>query len=333
MSSLPIEFPGLGLQFNPSRVAFVIFGKEIYWYGVIIAFGFLLAVAYCYYRAKRFGIEPDDLVDMLIIAVPVALVCARAYYVIFNFSLYRAAEGGVDWGRAVAVWDGGLAIYGGIIGGLAAAFFVSRYKKIKPGAMLDLGSLGLLIGQAVGRWGNLINREAFGTETTLPWRMRLYRGVDSFLEVHPTFLYESLWNTIGFVLLALFSRRKRTFDGQVFLLYIAWYGFGRGLIESMRVDSLMLFGSETIRVSQLLGFFSCVVAAALVIYFTQIRPRDPADMLINRVAAADAGREHTEILPTDEENYVPSPQDSSEEGKGPDKAPADDTEKKPESGD
>jgi phosphatidylglycerol:prolipoprotein diacylglycerol transferase len=218
----------------------------------------------------------------------VALVCARAYYVIFNLSLYRSAEGGLEWGRVIAVWDGGLAIYGGIIGGLGAAYLVSKFKHIKPAAMLDLGSMGLLIGQAIGRWGNLINREAFGTVTTLPWRMRLYQSLDAYVDVHPTFLYESLWNILGFVLIALFSRRKRSFDGQIFLLYIAWYGFGRGLIESLRTDSLMLFGSETIRVSQLLGFLSCIVAVALLIYFTQVKPQDPAAMFVNRVAAAAA---------------------------------------------
>ncbi|SMC45695.1 prolipoprotein diacylglyceryl transferase [Papillibacter cinnamivorans] len=270
MNHTPIQFPGLGLSFNPDRVAFTLFGHDIYWYGIIIAAGFLLAVLYTYKRAHRFGVKQDDFLDLLLYAVPIAIVGSRIYYVIFYFSLYQYQDNGVtkvNWAEIFRIWDGGLAVYGSIIAAVITAFIFCRIKKISFGAVADLGALGLLIGQAVGRWGNFINREAFGALTDLPWRMGVVPRGGSYVEVHPTFLYESLWNVIGFFLLASLSKRRK-FNGQIFLLYVAWYGFGRGLIEGLRTDSLYLWGTG-LRVSQVVGFVSC--AAALIIYFIHRR--------------------------------------------------------------
>ena len=257
MDGTPITFPGLGIEMNPPRVAFTILGKDFYWYGVKIAVGFLLAVLYVTRRSKEFGIKSDDLVDMLIYAVPTAMICARLYYVVFNFSLFRD-----NLPAVIRIWDGGIAIYGAVIGGVLAAYIFSRVRRINLPAILDISSLGLLIGQALGRWGNFVNREAYGAVTDAFLRMGIYvneNGVLRQIFVHPTFLYESLWNAAGFVFLHLFSKKLRRYDGQIFLMYLAWYGLGRGFIEGLRTDSLYLFGTG-LRISQVLGFSSCLAA-------------------------------------------------------------------------
>ena len=295
----PITFPGLGLEFHIDRVAFTIFGKDIYWYGIIIACGFLLAVAYCCWQARRYGIRQDDLIDMLFFAVPLCIIGARLYYIIFYFDLFLTEVDGVlkpDFGKMVAIWDGGLAIYGGIIMAVIVAAVFCRVRHIKFGALADLGCFGLLIGQAVGRWGNFVNQEAFGGLTDLPWRMGLTIG-GNYVEVHPTFLYESVWNVIGFFLLWLIARRWRKFDGQIFLSYIAWYGFGRGIIEGLRTDSLYFFGLEVfgvpIRTSQVLGFASAAVAAGVLLWQLLGRRHRPEDLYVNQ-AAAQAARKQEE---------------------------------------
>lgn len=284
-----ITFPGLGFSCNPSRVAFNLFGKDIYWYGIIIAFGFLLAVLFCSKQAKKYGITGDNLVDVLIFAVPFSIIGARLYYVIFYFSQFQTEVNGVlkpDFGKIIAIWDGGLAIYGGIIAAVLTAWIVCKVKKIGFGAFCDVSSFGLLIGQAVGRWGNFINREAFGGETTLPWRMGLY--APDYMEVHPTFLYESLWNVIGFLLLFWLSKKiVRKFDGQFFLFYIIWYGLGRAVIEGLRTDSLYFFGltlfGVPIRTSQLLAIISCLAAAVILFIQLVIRKHKPEDLYVNRI--------------------------------------------------
>ena len=270
MSKPIISFPMLGADFslNPSN-SFQLFGISIYWYGVIIATGFLLAVCYCIRRSNEFGLTSDNVLDMLIIATPAAIIGARAYYVIFNFSLYQDDLMGI-----FRIRDGGLAIYGGILAAVLGLFIAARYRKFSPFAMLDLGAFGLLIGQCIGRWGNFMNREAFGRETDIFCRMGLtdpVTGVTTY--VHPTFLYESLWNLLGFILLHIFSKKaERRFDGQFFLMYVAWYGFGRMFIEGLRTDSLYLFAN--IRVSQLLAFVSCL-AACITLYVLLRRPYNP----------------------------------------------------------
>lgn len=250
-----IAFPGFGLDFEISRVAFEIFGRPIYWYAIIIAAGFLLAVFYALKRSKEFHLTEDHLTGMLIVAVPLAIICARAYYVIFEFEKYRDNLISVFY-----IWEGGIAIYGSIIGALLGVFIYCRYKKISIVRFLDIGALGLMIGQAIGRWGNFVNAEAYGGETSLPWRMELSGGMC----VHPTFLYESLWNTVGFIVLHFYSKHRR-FDGEIFWLYILWYGIGRAMIEGLRTDSLYLFGTG-IRTSQALAIVSAVIALAVLIY-------------------------------------------------------------------
>ncbi|MDF2838744.1 MAG: Prolipoprotein diacylglyceryl transferase, partial [Evtepia sp.] len=254
-----ISFPGLGLQLHVDPVAFTILGRDIYWYGIIIAVGFLLAVLFCMHYAEEFGIKTDDFLDMLIFATPGAIIGARLYYVVFYLDLFRNADGSLNFAKMLRIHDGGMAVYGSILAAVLVAWIVMRVKKVPFLAMADLGALGLLIGQCVGRWGNFVNVEAFGGGTTLPWRMGIVQRIDGVLqhtEVHPTFLYESIWNLLGFLLL-LFLLRKglRRFDGMLFFTYIAWYGFGRGLIEGLRTDSLYFFATG-MRVSQMVGFFS-----------------------------------------------------------------------------
>lgn len=195
-------------------------------------------------------------------AVPSCIIGARLYYVIFYLDLYRNADGSLNWGEMVAVWDGGLAIYGAVIAGAIVAFFYTRHKKIKMGAMTDLAVMGLLLGQCIGRWANFINREAFGAETTLPWRMRLWTSATEYIEVHPTFFYESLWNLIGLLLILLVVSKARRFDGENTWFYFLWYGLGRFWIEGLRTDSLYL---GPVRVSQLLAGISCIAAIAVLV--------------------------------------------------------------------
>ncbi len=276
----PIEFPGLGLTFHIQRVAFELFGRSIYWYGIIIACGFLLAAVFCSRQAHQFGIKRDHLLDMLLFALPIGIICARIYYVVFNAQLYFNEDGKFVWKDAVAIWDGGIAIYGGIIGGVLTCLIFCRIRKIPFLAMADLAVLGLLIGQCIGRWGNFVNQEAFGGPCTLPWRMGLNIN-GQYMTVHPTFLYESLWNAVGFCLLFFPIRKLRTFDGELFLSYLLWYGLGRFWIEGLRTDSLYLFQTG-IRVSQLVALLSVAAAAVLLIRNLVFVKHSPEQLWVNR---------------------------------------------------
>lgn len=285
----PIVFPGLGLELNINRVAFSVFGKDIYWYGIIIACGFILAVTYCYYNAKRFGIVKDRVIDFILFAAPGGIIGARIYYVVFYLSLYRNPDGSFNWGKAIAIWDGGLAIYGGVIAAIIILLIFCAVNKIKFLAFADLGSYGLFIGQAIGRWGNFCNQEAYGGPTTLPWRMGL-TVAGEYIEVHPTFLYESVWNLVGLAFAHFVLRKHRKFDGQVFLFYLSWYGLGRFWIEGMRTDSLYLFNTE-IRVSQLLAGICFLIAGALLIVLTIKLKHDPERLYVNQAAATAEGEQ------------------------------------------
>ncbi len=286
-----VLFPGLGLQLELNPIAFTLFGWPIHWYGVIIAAGFLLAVLYCSHISPRFGIKQDDLLDVLIAGVPLGIVGARLYYIIFYLDLFRKADGSLDFGAMVRIWDGGLAIYGGVIMAVLVGVVVCRIKKISFFAMADVCVFGLLIGQAVGRWGNFVNVEAYGGETTLPWRMGIVEyaanGTARYLEVHPTFLYESLWNIVGLIVLIVIAKRWRKFDGQMFFSYLVWYGVGRGFIEGLRTDSLYFFGTG-IRVSQMLGFASALAGAAVLIWMLAVRRPGPERLWVNRQKETDA---------------------------------------------
>lgn len=285
----PIVFPGLGLELNINRVAFSVFGKDIYWYGIIIACGFILAVTYCYYNAKRFGIVKDRVIDFILFAAPGGIIGARIYYVVFYLSLYRNPDGSFNWGKAIAIWDGGLAIYGGVIAAIIILLIFCAVNKIKFLAFADLGSYGLFIGQAIGRWGNFCNQEAYGGPTTMPWRMGL-TVAGEYIEVHPTFLYESVWNLAGLAFAHFVLRKHRKFDGQVFLFYLSWYGLGRFWIEGMRTDSLYLFNTG-IRVSQLLAGICFLIAGALLLVLTIKLKKDPERLYVNQVAATAEGEQ------------------------------------------
>lgn len=281
-----VSFPSLGLEFQLNRVAFHVGSWPVYWYGVIIAAGFLLAVMYCSRQAPRFGIRQDDIIDMLFFAVPLSIIGARVYYIIFYPELYRRADGSWDFGAMVRIWDGGLAIYGGVIMAVITLLVFCKVRKIKFLAFADLGSYGMLIGQMVGRWGNFVNIEAHGGPTDLPWRMGIYQYVDGtrqYMEVHPTFLYESLWNLAGLLLLIWVGKKDRKFDGQIFLGYFAWYGVGRGFIEGLRTDSLY-FLNTPIRVSQVFGFATAAVAIILLVILLT-RKHDPAKLWVNQMKA------------------------------------------------
>lgn len=275
-----VSFPGLGLEFELNRVAVSLFGHNIYWYGVIIAAGFLLAVAFGLWKAPRFGLDPDAIVDAIFYVVPSAIIGARLYYVIFNPAVCFDADGSFSLLRMIAFWDGGLAIYGGVIATVISALLFCKVRKVDFWSGMDITCYGLLIGQLIGRWGNFVNVEAYGGETDLPWRMGI-ETAQGYWEVHPTFLYESLWNLLGFFLLLLvLGKGLRKFDGMLFLLYLAWYGFGRGLIEGLRTDSLYFFDTG-LRVSQLLGFASCVLALLLLVWKLKSRP-DSGALYVNR---------------------------------------------------
>ena len=258
-----ISFPFFGIEWNPIQVI-QIGPLSLHIYGLIIGVGLMLAVLYGWRRSRQFGIKTDDITDGVLWIVPFAIVCARAYYCIFEWD-ERFADDPIS---VLYIWNGGLAIYGGIIGAVIGVAVFCYFKKIKLPALLDLVSLGFLIGQSIGRWGNFFNREAFGAATGIFCRMGLLNKWTGQVEYyHPTFLYESLWNATGFVLLHFLSK-KRKYDGQIALGYAAWYGLGRAFIEGLRTDSLM-WGS--FRVSQVLAAVS-FLAAATVLVIKHFRP-------------------------------------------------------------
>lgn len=283
MRDAVISFPGFGWTFDPGY-CIQIGSFCIYYYGLIIAVGFLLAVLYVSRVHKRFDITMDDVYDYVIWGVIAGVICARLYYCI-TFT----DESGVhtylhDPASFLRIRDGGLAIYGGVIGAVVALVIRSRMKKQSVFPILDVAGLGFLIGQLVGRWGNFFNREAYGYETDVFWRMGLTLN-GSTVCVHPTFLYESLWNLLGFVLLHNHSKYRRRYQGQYFLLYLIWYGCGRAVIEGFRSDSLWLV-PDVIRISQLLALVSA--AAALIVYILNARRLKAGDPpLLGRLPAAE----------------------------------------------
>ena len=288
MDDSPIRFPGLfgDWEFTASSVAFHIGGKAIYWYGILIALGVVLALWFCMRQRTKYGISEDNLLDGVLWGVPLSVIGARVYYVIFYLSEFRNTDGSLDWGRVIAVWDGGLAIYGGVIVAIATCYVLSRVRHFKLGALTDLVVMGLLIGQAIGRWGNFMNREAFGGETTLPWRMELLTKAGEAVDVHPTFLYESLWNVVGLLLIVFIVSKARRFDGENTWFYFLWYGLGRFWIEGLRTDSLYLFdwtiGGQPIRVSQALSLVMVLVSSFMLLYHIKLHPHRPEELYVNQ---------------------------------------------------
>lgn len=272
-----IEFPGLGIRTDPAKtLPFSVFGKEIYYYGLIIAVGFVLAIVYARLRCKEFGVSFDSVTDAIIFAVPLAIICARLYYVAFSWSSYK--DHPLD---IFKIWEGGIAIYGGVIGAGLGLLLFSKVRKKKIAPYLDIMGLGLLIGQLIGRWGNFFNREAHGAETGKNFFLRMYMYSsqnNAFGAWHPTFLYESFWNLLGLILLHFFSR-KRKYDGQIFLMYVAWYGLGRVWIEGLRTDSLWI---GPMRVSQLLAGLSFLAAVGIMIWIQVKKKPDGSGLQVRK---------------------------------------------------
>lgn len=252
-----VSFPGLGLNFKVERVAFSIGDFNVYWYGILIGAGFLLALVFAMKNLKRYNIHPEEFTDCVFAGLICGIIGARLYYVAFRWEDYSQ-----NLFEIFNIHNGGLAIYGGIIGGLGAACIVAKRKKMNIPGMLDIGAMGFLIGQGIGRWGNFINQEAFGTPTDLPWGM-VSENTDN-IAVHPCFFYESVWCILGFFVLFILSLKWRKFDGQSFILYLIWYGFERMIVEGLRTDSLYtpFFG---LRVSQILSGILVIVGIVLLI--------------------------------------------------------------------
>jgi phosphatidylglycerol:prolipoprotein diacylglycerol transferase len=280
-----ISFPGLGLEFNPARML-ELGPLKIHFYGVIIALGLVLAVVYALRRREQFGLSEDDLMDGVLWIAPFAILCARIYYCAFEWDRY--ADNPIS---ILYIWEGGIAIYGAVIGAAIGVILHCKvFKKISVLATLDLVALGFMIGQMMGRWGNFFNREAHGGVTDSFLRMGLLNPITGEGQYyHPTFLYESAWNLVGFVLLHFFSKKRR-YDGQVALCYVAWYGLGRCFIEGLRTDSLWW---GPFRVSQVLAAVSCLAAVTLLLLQSR-REHKPEDLFVNKVAAKKAAEEAAE---------------------------------------
>ena len=284
MHTSTISFPGIGIGEFEVNSSF--FGTTVQWYAVIIVLGMIAAVSYTVIQAKKIGITFEDVIDFALFTIPFGIIGARLYYVLTSLDEFDS------FGEAIAIWNGGLAIYGGIIAGGITVLCVCYFKKINFFAFADCVSPGVLLAQGIGRWGNFMNGEAYGVQTDSFIRMGLQNGnvnsdiADGIITgvnygemayVHPTFLYESLWNLLGVLLVYLYAKFiHKKYDGQLFLMIFGWYGFGRMFIEGLRTDSLYIGPAEWgIRVSQVLGGAIFVVAAALLVYFIFKKPTKP----------------------------------------------------------
>ena len=278
-----ISFPNLKLSFNPPRGIQLGENFSIQFYGMIIALGLLLAVFYGLKRRRQFGLKENDILDGVLCVVPFAIICARLYYCLFSWNDFKANPMSILY-----IWEGGLAIYGGVIGAAIGTVAFCLLRKMKLPAVLDLVALGFLIGQSIGRWGNFFNREAFGAVTDSFFKMGLTNSITGkTVYYHPTFLYESVWNAAGFVALHFLSK-KRQYDGQIALGYVAWYGLGRTFIEGLRMDSLY-WGN--LRVSQVLAAGTCFIAVAalfVLAFFRHDRAKLYANVNADAIAEEDA---------------------------------------------
>lgn len=251
-----ISFPGLGLSFDVNRVAFTIFGKEIYWYAICILSGYLLAMLFVCLTAKKRKVEPDNIIDICFWGLIFGLIGARIYYCIFDWK----SIGGF-WG-IFKIWEGGIAIYGAIIGAVMSTYIYCKHHKLNTKNVFDVCVPGLLIGQIIGRWGNFFNAEVYGGETDNILRM----SINNTQGVHPLFLYEGIWNFIGLILILIFRDKKKA-DGQVFFFYIFWYSLGRLFLEGMRQSEYILYLiPNVLGISQLVGFLGIVLGIAGIIF-------------------------------------------------------------------
>ena len=270
-----ISFPGLGIgEFEVDSVAFSIGNVEIAWYAIIITIGIIAASLYTIWRANQVNISTEDIIDGILFVVPSGIVGARLYYVLTTLENYHSFK------DVINIREGGLAIYGGILAGALAVYLVMRYKKIPFLTIADCCTPGIILAQSIGRWGNFMNGEAYGYQTDSFIRMGLQNvntrvdfATAEMVFVHPTFLYESLWNLVGFILINLFYKHRK-YGGQVLIIVFGWYGLGRMWIEGLRTDSLMIFG-DTVRVSQLLAFLIFVAAASALIFLAIKKPQKP----------------------------------------------------------
>ncbi len=300
LANVPVEvsFPGLGIENIPvSRVAFTLFGIHVYWYGMLIALAIILSLFLSTRQADKYGLKSDDIMDMYIFLIPAMIIFARIYYVVFEWDYYR-----VDWRRIFNTREGGLAFYGGVIGGVLAIILVARFKKIKSADIFDFLIVYVPLAHGIGRWGNFFNQEAFGTNTTLPWGMISSQttaylanipGTDAFAPVHPTFLYEFIGNLVLFFIL-LKIRSNRHFAFQVLLTYLLGYGTIRFFVEGIRTDALFI-GDTSWRISQVLSAAMVVVSAILLVLFGQRARR-------NLTAQTAALEDFVEIPPQDKPN-------------------------------
>lgn len=239
----------------PDPIAFRIFGWEIRWYGVLISTAILIGIAIAVSRGKKKGIISDDILDIVLVSVPAAIIGARLYYVIFQWQYYANNPKEI-----FMIWEGGLAIHGGIIGAFVAGYIVCRLKKLDFLTVADVVAPAFPLGQSIGRWGNYFNQEAYGGETDLPWAITVSDPVKGLIQVHPTFLYESIWNLIVLFLLLYFERTRKKVEGELILLYGILYSAGRFFIEGLRTDSLMFYN---FRVAQLVSFAAIIVCTLL----------------------------------------------------------------------
>ncbi len=261
-----LSFPGLGIdEFSVNSVAFTLFGKDVAWYGVIITTGIILAALYVLYRAKQEHVSSDDVLDVGIYTVLFAVLGARIFFVVTSLDQYI----GRPFWKIFAIWEGGLAIYGAIIAGAVTIFVWCKLKKRDPLVFYDMIAPAVMIGQLMGRWGNFFNAEAYGSETDIFCRMGILQSGE-WKYYHPCFFYESFWNLIGLILISLFYKKKK-YNGQIVLMYFAWYGFGRMFIEQLRTDSLAIGGNNEnavwyLKVSSILGLVFFLVCGGILLY-------------------------------------------------------------------
>lgn len=309
-----IAFPGLGLSLDIAREAFRIGPFTVYWYGVIVVAGIGLGLYYSLRRSREFGMNPDRMTDLTLYSVIAGLVGARAYYVAFTWDYYSQHPEEI-----IAIWKGGIAIYGGIIGAFALGIWLCRRWKMPVLPAADCAVGGLILGQAIGRWGNFVNIEAFGGNTTLPWGMtgdsivhylssqqaalaEAGIPVDPWMPVHPTFFYESMWNLLGFLFIVWYTRRRR-FNGELALFYCGWYGLGRAWIEGLRTDSLMLGG---LRISQVVAALGVVLSLGLWLVCRERLKKGTAPVCLLRQSDEELAAQADAMAPKSKKGPPPS---------------------------
>ena len=334
MSFEYVDLPSMGLRVPVIRVLFRIFGQEIYTYAVIIALSVVLMIILGLRHAERYGMKQEDIIDFMIFALPASIICARLYYVAFTWDHYR--DNPLD---ILNIRQGGIAIYGSVIGAFATLIIFSKIRKIDALKFLDFGVPYLLLSQGIGRWGNFVNQEVFGANTSLPWGMTspqisaylasnaqwlstLGVTVDPMKPVHPTFLYESLWNILITCIL-FWLRRRRKYKGETLLGYLIGYGAGRAFIEGLRTDSLMLGG---FRVSQLISVLVVAVCLAIIIFFHSKFKRYEELETVSEGAAGQEDTESEDGEPDEDEPDEDEQDEDEPDGDEPDESELDDNE-------